>query len=400
MESPIRLRGVNGDTKGRTWTATDLIRIGRLDPLEIVLNDTSVSRYHAEIRFTEKGWRLRDLGSTAGTRLNGVRLGNGMWPLRVRDLLQFGEVALVVESIAYLEGRFRSDSPRRYGSLTVFPVFSDEQAAVEYLLFEEALAAGMVSVKEVSESGSVSTLTVENRSNTRILFLEGEELRGAKQDRILNRSVLVPANKTISIPVSCVEEGRWNQSSPEMTTSKTVCPHHLRSPLKTSVTRSLKFNRQGDSDQATIWLEMTHQHESLGISSATSSLADTHAMHKARLAEALKTQAYVQGCTGMVAAIGKRIVTADLFDKAATCQKAWDWLLSGLLIDELLQRHAAEEPHPEMVAILLNDIEVADWTPVKTIGDGEDFRAEFGGNVGSQLRFQGTLVHGSVVAKG
>jgi putative nucleotidyltransferase with HDIG domain len=67
--------------------------------LEIVLDDSSVSRYHAELRATERGWRVRDLGSTNGTRLNGVRLGNGQWPLRAKDLLQFGEVAVVVEAI-------------------------------------------------------------------------------------------------------------------------------------------------------------------------------------------------------------------------------------------------------------------------------------------------------------
>src|SRR5262249_12410199 len=48
---------------------------------------------------TDRGWRVRDLGSTNGTRLNGVRLGNGQWPLRIRDLLQFGEIAMVVENI-------------------------------------------------------------------------------------------------------------------------------------------------------------------------------------------------------------------------------------------------------------------------------------------------------------
>src|SRR5215467_14277840 len=90
---------MNGAIKSRTWESSELIRVGRLDPLEIVLDDNSVSRYHAEIRATDRGWRVRDLGSTNGTRLNGVRLGNGQWPLRVRDLLQFGEVAFMVETL-------------------------------------------------------------------------------------------------------------------------------------------------------------------------------------------------------------------------------------------------------------------------------------------------------------
>src|SRR5262245_49787329 len=99
MKRTIRLRGMNGALKGRTWEAGDLLRVGRLEALEIVLDDSSVSRYHAEVRATERGWRVRDLGSTNGTRLNGVRLGNGQWPLRARDLLQFGEVAVVVEAL-------------------------------------------------------------------------------------------------------------------------------------------------------------------------------------------------------------------------------------------------------------------------------------------------------------
>src|SRR5262245_728893 len=99
MNQTIRLRGMSGPLQGRLWEASDLLRIGRLDALEIVLDDSSVSRYHAEVRATDRGWRVRDLGSTNGTRLNGVRLGNGQWPLRVKDLLQFGEVAVVVENI-------------------------------------------------------------------------------------------------------------------------------------------------------------------------------------------------------------------------------------------------------------------------------------------------------------
>src|SRR5919201_222711 len=98
MKRSIRLRATSGPLKGRLWEAAEILRVGRLEALEVVLDDNSVSRYHAEVRATDRGWRVRDLGSTNGTRLNGVRLGNGQWPLRARDLLQFGEVTLVVEA--------------------------------------------------------------------------------------------------------------------------------------------------------------------------------------------------------------------------------------------------------------------------------------------------------------
>jgi len=99
VKPTIRLKGINGAFKGREWESSEILRIGRQETLEIVLDHTSVSRCHAEIRATDRGWRIRDLGSTNGILLNGVRLAAGQWPLRMRDLLQFGEITLVVDAV-------------------------------------------------------------------------------------------------------------------------------------------------------------------------------------------------------------------------------------------------------------------------------------------------------------
>jgi HD-GYP domain-containing protein (c-di-GMP phosphodiesterase class II)/pSer/pThr/pTyr-binding forkhead associated (FHA) protein len=114
-ESPvkrrIRLRGINGDIEGKVWESENLLRTGRLNTLEIVLDDTSVSRRHAEVRSGNQGWRVRDLGSTNGTFLNGTRLGPGEWPVRVHDIIRCGNVTLVVDMLR--EGKDEDDDNTR-----------------------------------------------------------------------------------------------------------------------------------------------------------------------------------------------------------------------------------------------------------------------------------------------
>lgn len=97
MKRTIRLRGISGEIKGHVWESETILRVGRLGSLEIVLDDSSVSRKHAEVRSGDDAWYVRDLESTNGTYVNGVRIGPGEHPLRPRDIVQFGKVALIVE---------------------------------------------------------------------------------------------------------------------------------------------------------------------------------------------------------------------------------------------------------------------------------------------------------------
>ena len=103
MKRVMRLRGVSGAIKGQVWEHPNLIRVGRLPQFELMLDDPSVSRRHAEVvrrvasAEVPDNWLVRDLESTNGTYINGARVAAGDHVLKPRDIVQFGKVAFLVE---------------------------------------------------------------------------------------------------------------------------------------------------------------------------------------------------------------------------------------------------------------------------------------------------------------
>jgi hypothetical protein len=177
----------------------------------------------------------------------------------------------------------RVGNPISHESLTVFPLFTEPHGQVDYLLSDEALQAGSVTVQEASEGGSVPDLLVENTGDIRVLFLEGEELVGAKQNRILNTSVLLPARSKIKIPVSCVERGRWAYKSRQFGSGGRHSPSKLRHTLKSSVSESLLGGTGHRSDQGKVWEEVDKQQATLGVSSKTAAMEDTFVANQEKI---------------------------------------------------------------------------------------------------------------------
>jgi putative nucleotidyltransferase with HDIG domain len=94
------LAGVSPRLQGLQWQAEDQLRIGRSpNQSDVILEDRSVCPQHAEAVSTPQGWMLRDLGSKAGTSLNGQRLDGTPRPLRTDDRIQCGNFLLRVAHI-------------------------------------------------------------------------------------------------------------------------------------------------------------------------------------------------------------------------------------------------------------------------------------------------------------
>ena len=292
----------------------------------------------------------------------------------------------------------RVGDPLRHESLSVFPLFSNSVGEVDYRLSEPALADESLLVEEVDEGGSVPDLLVENKGDIRVLFLEGEELIGAKQNRVLNTSVLVAAHSKIKIPVSCVEQGRWRYKSRYFGSSGSHSPSKLRRVLKASVSRSVKEKRGHTSDQGAVWKEVASLHASHGVESGTAAMSDAFDSYQDRIASYRDKLQYVDKATGMAVAIGDKVVSVDLFDKPSTCQKVWDRMLSGVVFDALEAGETDKVASVADVEQLLGTAGNLPWEQSEAVGEGEEYRAESDdGDHASALAFEQTVVHGSVL---
>jgi hypothetical protein len=295
----------------------------------------------------------------------------------------------------------RVGDPLRHEALTVFPLFDQANGNADYLLSDEALAAGVVTAEEVGPGGSVPTLVVNNQADSLVLFLEGEELRGAKQNRVLNTSVLAGAGTKTPIPVSCVEQGRWRFTSAAFGHGGSHSSSKLRRVLKASVSRSAKEGRGHGSDQGAVWKEVSRQMDALGAESPTAAMADTYQAHHDRLDEFTERLKYVEGASGLAVAVGGKVVSVDLFDKPATCRKVWGRLLTGVVMDALEAGLTQEPVGKEQVEEALASFRGAPWQQTQPVGVGEEYRSDTeDGRHTTALVLDETVIHGSLVVAG
>ena len=100
-------------------------------------------------------------------------------------------------------------------------------------------------------------LAFENASAGKILLVDGDELVGARQNRVVNISILVGGGQRDVIPVSCVEHGRWSyaQSAPgrDFRSGNRTLFAKARAGKMGQVSSSMSERGTRASDQHAVW---------------------------------------------------------------------------------------------------------------------------------------------------
>jgi hypothetical protein len=281
---------------------------------------------------------------------------------------------------------FQLGEPVEHRGITVTPLFPKRDPGAAYITLDDALPRGF-RVDEKSEAGSVPELVVHNPTDARVLLHDGEELVGAKQDRILNVTVLVEAGAKLPIPVSCVEQGRWRRTSRSFDAGRTVSHSHLRRiKAQALAAQPLELGLA----QADVWREVQHKQLRLSVHSATSASRDTFAAHSDALKSLETAFMALPGQCGAVLGLGDELCL-DAVSRPDAFALLWPKLRAGYLLDAL-ERLDGRATSVEGVAQFVDAVGAARATRGPSAGLGADVRFRGEGVIGSGLELDDELI--------
>jgi len=281
-----------------------------------------------------------------------------------------------------------------FKNLTMFPLLDGVQGEPDYLTLDDALQKGLVSVTEVHEGGIVNNLKVTNRSGFAVLIVDGEELVGAKQNRVVNLTILVPAQQTVVIPVTCVERGRWHHVSREFYTSRQAMPATMRARKSEQVFARRMTEGDAYADQYALWDDVAMRQIALEVESPTGAMTDIYDRYEHTLSDYEQAFQPLEPQVGALFAINGRIVGLDLFDFAQTFRRFFPKLVRSNALDAITFFQPEFTPMTaDGAQQFIERVARADSQIFPAVGEGEDVRFRAAGVVGSALVARERVVH-------
>jgi len=290
--------------------------------------------------------------------------------------------------------KVRLGEPVSHANLTMFPLLGESPERRHYLLMDEAMAAGALKITEVSEDGSVPDLKVKNTADQPVLLIDGEELVGAKQNRIVTITILVPAGAEIMIPVACVEAGRWAHSSPEFMSSNRAQFSRGRASKASQVSGSLARESSAHADQSQVWDCISAKQALMGTHSSTDAMADIFEHYEKTLNACTEAIQAIEGQLGALFAIDGVICGLDLFEHHDALAQMLPKIVRSYAIDaiETAEKKRTGVDH-EAASRFVGQAAAAAWKSFPATGAGEWLRVEGGKMAGGALVADEIVLH-------
>jgi hypothetical protein len=294
-----------------------------------------------------------------------------------------------VAPVRSLLTRLTLDEPLRSGALTCIPLFASGFDDPDWLTLTEAGESAVIT--EVDENGVVSALSVTNRGDRPLFLLDGEELMGAKQNRVLNTTVLVGARSQLTIPVSCVEQGRWQRRSGRFTASQDSLFASVRASKAARVSESLSRGLGHQGGQHEIWAALRAKARARRVASPTDAMSDVFAHDRRRIDEAREALAPRAAQVGALVYRSGWWLGLDVLAGPRVFTRAWPRLCAGYAADAVTGHETYQlTPLPSEV---FDRLLLATATRAAAVGLGVEHRLSGVGLTGAALAVDNLAAH-------
>lgn len=298
------------------------------------------------------------------------------------------------ESVSKSISGLKFEAVQAFKNMAVFPLVSAVDGGPDYLTLKEALEKALLTVTEVSAGGSVPELKVANNADIAVLLLDGEELAGAKQNRVLNTSILLKEKSELVIPVSCTERGRWSYVSNAFRDSDTVMSPKLRGEKNKTVAVALSATGEFRADQAKVWDGIREMEHKTQVISRTGAMKAVYEAKTQDLNEYLQAFQRVPEQRGVLVYLNGEPVGFDFLSKTKAFEALFPKLIKSYAMEAILdQKPEAAEPKPLNPKEFLNEAAGCQEKKYPSVGLGSDCRYEGKSIVGSALTVDGHVVH-------
>jgi hypothetical protein len=253
-------------------------------------------------------------------------------------------------------------APIQVESLTLTPIVAAPAGTATgkdeiLLVLDEAMAQNQVKIQEIAE-GNVNGLRFVNRADHPVFVMAGEVIIGGKQDRIIGRNTVIPANTTQEVPVYCVEHGRWDGTTKEFSSARALAHGRLRGQASYAAQQDVwnevsAKNKARKTQSASDTYRKVAQQQSDGTLATMENQVDA-ALARIPAADRARMVGYAVALNGAVA-------TVDVFGSPTLFKKLETKLVRSYLTDavDIAAQKDVKPPTPADVKSFMADADKA-----------------------------------------
>ncbi len=251
-------------------------------------------------------------------------------------------------------------APIQVDSLTLTPIVTTQTEAgkpQDVLVLDQAFAGKLVKIKEIDDE-DVNNLTLTNKADRPLFLLAGEVIIGGKQDRIIGANTVIPAKTTQTVPVFCVEHGRWDDGNREFTTGKALAHGRLRGQASFANQQEV-WTEVSAKNAARKTTNSTDTYRKVATQQSDGTLGKSEKLVDAALAKIPATDR--TRMVGYVVALNGKVATVDVFQSPTLFKKLENKLVRSYLTEaiDITATKDAKPPTTKQVIDFMADADKA-----------------------------------------